>query len=512
MKRASVLLAILCLVASPAAGQSGINFGPESGPHVARGSAWVARADSPLATFYNPAGLSRQVRSLVFGGHFMSLDRCFARLNAAGGLVSPGGGKPAAGAAGGPPAETCMSRSPYFNAQLAATFRLTDRWQLGLAVLGPHAVGKFRWPETVDGSMGPQPAANRFQLVDDDALLAFPTVSLGYVVNDQLSVGGGFVAGVFSETATLYGEGLSPAPNAGVPPADDFLDHQEMKLFLEAEDRFIPGVVLGLLWSPRPTVDVGLWYRQSARVRAAIQLRVESRAWTPAGTPNTQPCGPSEPSDCNVTDPPGVDGYAIEKLPPELRGGVRYHRPRDPARPAVGDGLVDDVFDVELDVAWARNSLIEQATLDLSPTADTPIRGVDGDSRLPDEAGVTKNWKDSVSIRFGGEYVVRPSRVAIQGGTFYESAGQDARDLHVHFDLASRWGVSGGALFRLTDRADLQLAYQRIVWADLDNGGAGGSGGLSGDPRADNETRQVVNGGLLTSAMDEVGVWLRFRF
>ncbi len=509
MTRQMMLLAIGLFVAAPAAAQSGFNFGPDNGPQVARGSAWVARADSPLATFYNPGALTRQPRSLHVGGHFMSLDRCFARANGDGSLVSPGGGLPAAGSPNGPPAQTCTSGSMFLNSQFGAVIGLTRRVTLGLAVVGPHSVGKQEWPEVVSGPLGSQPASSRFLLVDEDSLLAFPTVSIGYAVTDTLSIGAGFVWGVYRETASAFAEGLSPAELPGRQPSDDFFAHQEVKLVADGHSNFIPGAVLGLLWSPQPTLDVGLWYRQSAGLDSDASLRLESRYWTPTGERNSRPCGSGEPADCNITVLAAKGSIAV---PAEMRGGLRYHRPRDPSGRGSGDALADDVFDVEVDLAWANNSAVTGVNLDLSANAGQTVRGISTPTSIPGEVEEPKRWKDSLSLRIGGEYVVRPSRLAVQAGTFYENKGQDDGYLGTHFDLASKAGVSGGIVARLSQRFDAYLAYQHIFWADLNNGGAGLVPGFSMDPRSNNETRQYVNGGRVTSGMNEVAAGLTVRF
>jgi long-chain fatty acid transport protein len=403
-----------------------------------------------------------------------------------------------------------MSKTPFLNSQFAAVFTLSDRLSLGAAILGPHSTGKQEWPEQVSGPNGSQPASSRFILAHEASILAWPTVSLAYRVSDTLSLGGGFVWGFFDETAEAFAEGVSP-PGGAIVLQDDFFARQELKLTAKGRDMFIPGVVLGMLWSPRPTVDVGLWYRKSAILDSEAEITFQSRYWTPTGQRNTNPCGPGEPSDCNITDPAGSEGRGTIVIPTEVRGGVRYHRPRG-AGPSTGDPLVDDIFDIEIDLAWANNSAVDAVFLDLEPVAGVAFRGVNGLSTIPAETQIPKYWEDILSIRAGGEYVLRPGRFAVQAGTFFETKGQNEEDLHVHFDLARKAGVSGGGVVRVRNRFDIFFAFQQIFWADLDNRGAGSIPGLSGEPTTDHETRQIVNGGRLTSAMTEFASGVTIRF
>ena len=506
MRRLVVPIAIWLLTATPAFAQSGFNFGPDVGQQMARGSAWVARADSPLAAYFNPAGLVRQPASVVIGTHVMGLDRCFFRVNTDGSPVSPGAGLPAPGTPNGPPAGVCETGGAFLNSQAGLTIGLGTRMKFGAALVAPHNVGNQTWPDVVTGPAGPQPSPSRFLLVDEESLLVYPTFSLGYQVTDTLAIGGGFVWGFYRETASAFAEGRSPT----IPvPRDNFFANEELKLVAHGHSNLVPGGVFGMLWSPSRTIDVGLWFHKSARLDSEAELTLESRYWTPTGARNTTPCGPTEPSDCNITNLTAKGGIA---LPSELRGGARYHRPRNASAPQTGDPIVDDVFDIEVDAAWADNSAVTGIDLDLRANRGMTVRGVNAPTFIPDTAEEPKRWKDSGSLRVGGEYVVKPGRFALQAGTFYENKGQLDAYLGNHFDLASKYGIAGGAVLRLRRRIDAYIAYQHISWADLENGGQGTVYGFSMDRSSDNGTNQPVNGGRITSSLNELAAGVTFRF
>src|SRR5438105_2735307 len=83
--------------ASAAAASSGIDS-PESGVvQVGRGSAWVARADDPLAVYFNPAAIAFQPTGVHVGAQLMMASRCFTRLGADGQPVAPDNAIPAPG-------------------------------------------------------------------------------------------------------------------------------------------------------------------------------------------------------------------------------------------------------------------------------------------------------------------------------------------------------------------------------------------------------------------------------
>lgn len=228
---------------------SGIDS-PENGVvQIGRGSTFVARADDPLAASFNPAALPLQKSGVHVGAHLMLMNRCIKRLGADGQPVSPGGGIPGPGAPGGPAAEVCADISPFPNPQIAANFRLTQKLAVGLSIMGPHGVGKMVWPETIPytNSVGlavGQPTPARFLLVESDSLILNPTLSVGYAVNDWLSVGAGFTWGVASISFVNFTEGVSSSK------VDEYAINQEVRSTLSALDAFVPGVVLGVYASP----------------------------------------------------------------------------------------------------------------------------------------------------------------------------------------------------------------------------------------------------------------------
>src|SRR6185503_11797946 len=125
---AALALAILTTAGSAAA-SSGIDS-PESGvAQVGRGSAWLARADDPLAVYFNPAALAFQSSGVHVGAQLMFMNRCFTRTGDGNAPVSPGSSLPAPGAAAmgkeiPPPAEVCSEPAAFPNPQIAATFRI----------------------------------------------------------------------------------------------------------------------------------------------------------------------------------------------------------------------------------------------------------------------------------------------------------------------------------------------------------------------------------------------------
>lgn len=513
-------------VAASAQASSGIDS-PESGVvQVGRGGAWLARADDPLAAYFNPAGLVRQSSGVHAGLHLMFLDRCFTRLNASGQPVSPGGSVPGPGAEGGPPAEVCAESSPFPNPQLGANFRINDKLAAGFSFFGPHGVGKAEWPESLTyvnkfGIEVTQPAPQRYMLIKSDSTILLPTLSVSYAVNDELAIGAGFIWGMAFIEFLNFTEGLSPMPAAGEEPRDDFFAHLDVQANLKAKDLFIPGIVLGGIWSPSRLLDVAAWLKWQDAINSKADLEATSLYWKQAGPVNDDPCllNDSDTTNdmgegCNITNEPGA-GDLVFRIPMEAKLGVRFHMPRGPSqkrpewasKPGVRDFLSEDLFDLEMNFTYARNSVVDNLELRFKP--GIPIRGTPGFA--PENSDVAHKWKDVFGVRVGGDYVAIPNKLAVRAGAFYESKGQDDRYLNIDFHLGARLGLSAGATFRVW-RVDISAAYQHTFFETLDNKGKGELKAISGDKLTGYRSVQAINGGSLRSSLDEVGLAGTLRF
>ncbi|MBK9261066.1 MAG: outer membrane protein transport protein [Polyangiaceae bacterium] len=496
--------------ANSAFASSGLDS-PDSGViQVGRGATYVARADDPLATVFNPAGLAHQKSGVFIGAHLMFSNRCFSRRNPDGSPVSPGASLPGPGAPGGPEDPVCADMTPFPNPQIAANFRISDRFAVGIAVLGPHGVGNVSWPESVSytnqlGLSTTQPAPNRFMLVEQESLLINPTVSVSYAIKDWLSIGAGFIWGVASVKFVNFSESTSQVAN------DDFAGNQEVRASLSAVDGFIPGFVVGVLASPHKRLDLGAQVRWQDAVSARSTVQLESLYWKSGGTKNDAPCA-GVAADCNITNRDDAGSVKLN-VPFTARFGFRYHSPQKQGSlvPKVGrkvrDTLVDDRFDVELDFTYAHNSVVDNMEVRFEP--GIRVNGTPG--YVPENADIPHKWKNVFGARLGGDYVFIPGFLAARAGAWFETNGQDPEYLNTDFHLGYRVGVNAGATVRL-GRFDVSLAYQHTFFETFDNGGNGKLKGLSGDATTGYRTVHNINGGKLTSSLDEVALGATFRF
>ncbi len=538
---------------------------PENGAYqVGRGGAWLARADDPLAVYFNPAGLVRQASGVHVGAHLLFLDRCYTRqgqdadegsatYGEYGFPVSPGkniagpGAEPS-GKEIPPAARICQKSEPFPNPQIAANFRIHEKVAVGIGILGPHGVGGAEWPEELPytnrlGFETTQPSAQRYMLVKSQSLILFPTVSVAFAPIPELAIGAGFTWGIATAEFVNFSEALSAAPsksnncgpNKDQPcvAVDDF--GRDVRATLKAQDFFIPGFVLGAIWSPTRTIDVAGWFRWSDALDTSANISTEATYWGNSGTKNEDADKCSDPNvqSCTVTaaEKEGDPGYGAGNIklniPLEAKLGVRFHYPRqNPGeKPAwakgtktVRDAMSEDLFDVEMNFTYANNAAVKN--IELKFKENIKINGTPG--FLPTDGSIPHNWNDVFGVRLGGEYVVLPSRFALRAGGFYESNGQDPRYLNIDFHVSERVGLSGGASVRVGP-VDITVAYQHTFFGTTDNGGRGELYGLSGDastatpenkdkPGGPFRTYQAVNGGKLTSDLNEVALGATLRF
>src|SRR5438067_458195 len=101
-----------------------------------------------------------------------------------------------------------------------------------------------------------------------------PSIALGAEVLDGVRFGAGFVWGIArfklqNSAASVNGDNQSPAEN-------------DAKATLQVKDYFIPGFVLGGLFSASEEIDLAAWYKWSAPIDASGYLLTDASYFTPS--------------------------------------------------------------------------------------------------------------------------------------------------------------------------------------------------------------------------------------
>lgn len=498
--RAALLGTAAALAAGAASATDVFDFAEQGTQQLGRGGAWVARATMPLATFYNPAGLAGQATGVSADVALVFNKVCFTRagdgskLDLNNGVDYPG--------------EICNENGPQPLPALAAVYRVMDRLGIGLSVAPPSLYGGLRFPETVrvTGSAVPRPSSVRYLLLESDGLFLNTTLGAGVEVLDGLRVGAGFVWGVGHYKLANANMSVSPTPQSDGSWRDPTT--ADVRAEIDVADLFIPGVVVGVLASPLPQLDVGLTVTAQEAFDGHGTLTTKANYWTNSGVNKNPVVGSSDEYG---------DDLAHFRLPNPLdvRVGARFHLPRDGAAPAerpVRDPLVDDVFDVEVDLSYTRNSAYRAAELRFPNRPIIEVKGTGGE--VPKNADVPFEVEgDTLGVRVGGDVVVLPGRLAVRAGGWYEPDVQRPEYLNVAFLASRRIGLALGAQVRLGP-VDVEVAGSHVIFDDVDNGGNGRVRVVSGDPSANppNRSPYAINGGKVTQSATIVSVGGTARF
>lgn len=503
----------LLLAASAAQASSAIEYPDNGVAQFSRGGAWLATATDPIAGYYNPAALGRQPTQVGLGANFVFQKICFKRLGA--------GGKPT-----GPSSslsdtypEVCNSNSgkPNVVPNLAVAWRVTDKLGLGLTVTPPSSFGKLDWPATtpvprqVAGQtiQAPIPAAQRYLSMGVNGTILLPTLAAGYDINDKLSVGAGFVAGI----AILQLKSMSMANVSAGQTGDEFAG--DALSTLDVKDMFVPGFVVSGLYSPTPNIDVAAWYRWSDSIRAKGDLSVLFPYYDSAtGKPSSRATTTKAKDAASVT----------MAVPMEARIGARWHMPRRGVTTLEREGfrkdayptrdpLRDDLYDVELDLTWANNSAQDNIQIRFPPGIQV-TSGAASFGEVPQNSDRPTGYHDTFGARLGGQYNVLVNRMGIRLGTWIESSANDAKYLTVTGVPSLRGGFGGGLVFRV-GMVDLEAGYQHLWSTGFDNHGDGAITAVAASSGASNfnyRSPYAVNGGSVTQHADIASIGAVARF
>lgn len=134
-------------------------------------------------------------------------------------------------------------------------------------------------------------------------------------------------------------------------------------------------------------------------------------------------------------------------LPVKFRLGARYiHLVED-----------EEIFDIELDLGYEAWSMVEKFEIDGKGLVTKAL----GNEIMIDKIPMEKKWKDTFSLRVGGDYNVVPGFFALRAGGFYESPSADPAYSYVDFFSSNRFGASTGFSFQFYG-VDISASYTYV--------------------------------------------------
>ncbi len=418
--RAAVFAAAL---AGSAAHASGFYFGDNGTKALMQGGAFTGQADDMTAIMYNPAGLAEMsgFNFLVDVG-LLNHEVSFSRLD---------NGVPASSKS---PANTVSNTAGLFLLPFAGVSYGVDlgsrRLTIGLGIYGPPSVGRYAYQPPLyvrgfDASGKPcsncpylqtpkKFAPNRYQLINNDVIVLYPTLALAFQVHKRFQVGVSlqYVYSSFSFRQAIYADaGLTrPMGQVGEEPTYD----SEVSVSLHGDPGFT--AIIGAMFRPFDNLSIGASFRPQIPIRAKGKLSLQLGETATA-------------INSKVT---GDKAMLELTLPVELRVGVHF-------KPISRLGLnLDWVY-----LGWQSiNELL------LTPDGVELMVG----SAAPTKVAafhIPKRWTYSNSIRFGASFDII-SLLTAHAGAYYETGASPREQTGIDFAHFDRVFVTGGLTVHLS--------------------------------------------------------------
>lgn len=479
MRRGLTLAVATLLSARAFAG--GYEF-PDNGTEaLGRGTAFTAKADSPLAMQYNVAGLARQRGTRIeldMNLNFQKLE--FTRLGS-----YPGTPDAAQPWIGQPYPKVANSGGMAFvpNVYISTDFHKLERWTFGFGLLTPSSIGNRNFGYTVkapDGTAWPSPA--RYDIAGTDLTIAYPTLAAAVRATRWLSIGAAIhvVYGSFDLRSTSIidpGSNSCPDERAGC----------DAQLQLK-----VSGV--------SATASLGFHFQVKKYLAFGINLRGPAYL-----TAKGKATSKSPPDLGGMVQEPAAATFKTN-LPVVLRVGGRY----------IFNSDNFERGDIELNVVYEAWKMAQ---------GDGPKIHIDNISFLSDiNVQIAHNYRDTVSVRLGGAYnhLISPKAgvFTVRAGVYYDSAATKPQDTRINFDTLDKIGMTLGLGYRwkgLLINAAYAYVYspQRTVTngqlTPINSYGAQSvQGGIQDRPTGSDTRYPGVNNGTYNIATQVVSIGLSF--
>ena len=435
MKRFFWLLAFSCagLVAAEAQADGGYYSGNKGAHASGRAGAFTAKADDLSAVIYNPAGLARLDGPMIQIGNRLSYNALeFTRAP----TLDWGetGIPPYVGFAPVKNGVPWQGLEPF--AGFGSNFGLED-WGFALVAYAPPGTSRLSFP--VDGGQ-------RYLMVRREAQILNYTANAAWKYHDDFGLG---VSLQWIDVARLDYSLVIDATSFSGGHANPVSSGLDMLASVRGSDHFTFNTVVGAWYRPVSFLELGV-------AGQVIPTRIHTHS-----TMSIKPLGEDldEPVELRRDRKLADDVRLSLPLPISARAGIRYLYETS-RRP---------LFDVELDLTYETWSRAERFTLDSGDL----VAGLEGQELDIGVIEIEKQWRDTVGVHLGGDYLVVPDRLTLRGGVFYESAV--AKDAYASVDFVSGrqlGGALGASVFFGKLEAAVSYDYRRQPQVEITEGEA----------------------------------------
>ncbi|MEP6653291.1 MAG: outer membrane protein transport protein, partial [Myxococcales bacterium] len=305
-----------------------------------------------------------------------------------------------------------------------------SNWTFALAALAPSGVGREQYPQN---------GGQRYMLVEREAIILSYAASAAWRASDRFGVGA--TVQWIHVPRLVYSLMIDGTRSPGeINPVSSQLD---ILTTVTGSDPMTLNAIVGAWFRPTPAFELALSGQiLPAKIVARGTLRLDATGGN-LGMPTIKP------NDVTVTLP----------LPLLARAAARYRH--------LAGGV--ELFDVELDVEFETWSRVNRFTVD-----GNHLRvGYLGDIIFIDQIQLQKQWRDTLSVKLGGDYAIVPSRLTLRAGAFYVTPVAPDAYTSLDFATAARFGGAAGASLFL-GRVELSVAYQLRLQPTVNVSEAGG--------------------------------------
>ncbi len=435
---------LLSLLAPGTAWAGGVFVGEAGSQAMERAGAFVAKADDPTAISVNPAGLvkSRGIE-IYLGANMLNMDLKFQRSG-----VYPDQHKDPNPTYVGTPYPAVENDASFLAIPYLAATQRFGNLAFGEAFFAPAGMPNRDFACAVEDfcqvTENGAPLPTRYDVVNQHALIGFPSLAVAYRVHPSFDVGVRASWGFATVEARNFPWAL---PNASENP------RAEGDFAASVKDNFVFAWGAGVLFRPTTNLEFGAAYSS----RKVIEAKGTGSATL---GPEVSPLGnavfiePNPPEEMpEVVTRCEAGGRIAElktcinfKLPQTAQLGGRF---------IVRDGKGGERADIEVDVRWENwaNASDEEILVNgrdtLLQNSLKPVIGRHG-------------FKDVWSVRVGGAYKIDVGQhaLSLRGGVAHDTAAAPDSWMRVDKDGKARTLFGGGAAYDLGRwRFDVGFGY-----------------------------------------------------
>jgi len=466
----TIARAIVVLMIPSLAWAGGEEYPDNGAQALSRGGAFSAKADDLTALQYNVAGLAK-VRGTRFllSINLVNADASFTRAGAY--PTNSGSPQPYDGQ---PFPKVSNSGGPFVAPMIiaASDFGL-NHWTFAGGIYGPSSYGSLAFPRTVTIDGNTAPAPQRYDFLDDDLFVAYPTLAVAYRPLDMISVGAAF-HWVYMHSKFHQ---ISYVPLAD--PTQMEVAVQDYDTHLDVSDSFEPSFSLGALARPTSYLEVGVNYRSGTDFDASG-----------TATASAQPGASITPMYDNGKN--AIVDHFKTGLPFVARGGVRY----------IFKSGDFEKGDIEADFTYEGWSKIQDITVATS--------GVNPQPKL---VRSPHRYNDTYSGRFGGQYNWDTLLGVWSGraGFYYDTAAAPDEWTRLDFRAWDHLGYTAGIGWQWAGiTANLGAAYVYMPERNVANSQLRQTATLGGSPT--DPTYSIVGNGKFNASYTTVTFSLEYKF